>query len=125
MCAWVNGENQGTSSIGRSLARHKMKHPAPEEHGGGGAEGGKEMTISEKPGGGFHSHSKMNAMDTEGKHAEHPTIEHAVQAMHQHFGHGGEKKEHEPKAEGEPGGSAETTQMGGGGGLEDMGVTGA
>jgi hypothetical protein len=112
--AWVNGENQGTSSVGRSLARHKMKHPPSPEAGGG-----KEVTITEKPGGGFHSHSKMNAQD-EGQHAEHPTIEHATEHAKAHFGHGGKEKEPkqmEAEDEGHPMPEA-------GGGLEAMGVSG-
>jgi hypothetical protein len=113
--AWVEGEDQKTSSVGRSLARHKMKHPQQQQEPGGG----KEMTISEKPGGGFHTHARMGAQDTEGKHADHATLEHAMEHAKGHFGHGAEKQEPKQMAsedEGHP--------MPEAGGLESMGVAG-
>src|SRR5271170_584533 len=96
--AWVDGEDQKTSSIGRSLARHKMSKMPKEEMGEGG---GKEMMMKEMPGGGMHSHAKMNAMD-KGVHMDHPNMEHAMEHMKAHFGHGMEKKEmSEKQMEGE------------------------
>lgn len=109
--AWVNGENQNTPSVGRSLARHKMKHPEQPQAGGGG----KEMTITEKPEGGFHTVTKGPEGE---KHADHPTMEHAVQHMHQHFGHKG-KPEHEQMGEEAPPMPEQ------GGGLESMGIASA
>lgn len=123
--AFVDGENMGTSSVGKSLARHKLKQQAPpgEEHGGEGQ--AHEVTISKKPEGGFHSVAKMH--DGTEKHADHPTMEHATAHMHAHFGHKAEKsmhekepKEHDRMAEEE----SPAAIGGGGGGLEAMGIAG-
>jgi|HubBroStandDraft_1064217.scaffolds.fasta_scaffold221145_3 hypothetical protein len=85
--AWVDGEDQKTSSVGRSLARAKMKRPM------GGEGQGAEMTVQKKPEGGFHTIAK-HADGTE-EHMDHASMEEATQHMHQHFGHKSEKPKHE------------------------------
>jgi hypothetical protein len=111
----INGEPTSSSSIGRSLSRHKAKHP--EEQGGGGeAPGGapdangQQMMVAKNPDGSFHTSTPQ------GEHMDHPTIEHATQHMHKHFGHKSEKKEpHEQE---------QAPMPEAGGGLDSMGVAG-
>jgi hypothetical protein len=112
--AFVDGVDQKTSSVGRSLARAKLP-----QQGQAPMAGGKSMTVTETaPGGSVHTSTP------EGEHMDHPSMEHATAHMHKHFGHKGHEKhekEHAPQAEEE----APAMEGGEGGGLEAMGVAGA
>jgi hypothetical protein len=119
--AFVNGEDMQTSSVGRSLARHKLKHAADatQKPGGENQGDGHEVTITKMPGGGFHTKSTHH--DGSVSEADHQNIEQATEHLHSHFGHAKPMREKNPKMreteEHPPMAEPET-----GGGLAAMGV---
>jgi hypothetical protein len=124
--AFVDGENMGTSSVGRSLSRHKLKHAADATHAPGGenAGEGKEVTITKMPGGGFHTKSTHH--DGHSEEADHQNIEQAMEHVHSHMGAQKPMREKNPKmkereAPPEPV-AADHSAGGNTGGLAAMGV---
>lgn len=95
--AFVNGEDMGTSSVTKSLARHKMKHAADSTQKPGGENPGEghEVTITKMPGGGFHTKSTHHDGHTE--EADHQNIEQAMEHVHSHLGHQKPMREKNPK----------------------------
>jgi hypothetical protein len=95
--AFVNGENMGTSSVSKALARHKMKHAAESVNQPGGEQQGEgnEVTITKVPTGGFHTKSVHH--DGTVSEADHQSIEEATQHVHSHFGHAKPLREKNPR----------------------------
>jgi hypothetical protein len=123
--AWIDGEDQGTSSVTKSLARHKMKHAsdATRKPGGEQAGEGHEVTITKMPGGGFHTKSTHH--DGSVTEADHQTYEEAAAHGASHLGHAKPMREKNPKMreKEEPPMDVEADH-GAGGGLATMGVDG-
>lgn len=95
--AWVNGEDQGASSVTKSLARHKMKHGADgmDKPGAESAGEGHEVTITKMPTGGFHTKSVHH--DGHTSEMDHQSMDEAMAHVHSHMGNAKPMREKNPK----------------------------
>lgn len=95
--AEIDGKHYGSSSVGRSLARHKMAmaQQSAEAPGGENPGDGHEITITRMPGGGYHT--KATHHDGHVSEADHQSYEQAAAHGASHMGHQKPMREKNPK----------------------------
>jgi len=119
---FVDGQWEG-SNVGRAVARHKHKQAAADAQKSPERGNGKEVTVTKKDDGGYHTKSTNHDGST--AEQDHQSMDQVTQHMSGHFGEAKPMRDKNPKMQEKDDSGVQqndSMSMPSEGGLSDMGV---